>query len=324
MTNPTKDSANTSPTRLREARADGLSKIDIREDALVARLLPTALWPYASLMRLDRPIGTWLLLLPGWWSLAMAADTWWDMRFFVLFGVGALVMRGAGCTWNDITDREFDAKVARTATRPLPSGAVSLRAAFAFLFLQLLIGLAILASFNAFAIAVGAASLALVFVYPLMKRVTYWPQLVLGLTFNWGALLGWAAVEGDLAWAPILLYAAGIFWTLGYDTIYAHQDKEDDALIGVKSSALALGDRTRPWLFVFYAAAIALLAASGLALGAGWIYYAGLAVAAGHLGWQAGTVDIDDAADCLAKFRSNRIFGWILLAAIALDRLVAG
>ncbi len=311
MTNPAKATASPSP-------------IDIREDGLVARLLPAALWPYASLMRLDRAIGTWLLLLPGWWSLAMAAVTWWDMRFFALFGLGAIVMRGAGCTWNDITDREFDAKVARTATRPLPSGAVSLRAALVFLFLQLLAGLAILLSFNSFAIAVGAASLALVFAYPLMKRVTNWPQFVLGLTFNWGALLGWAAVRGDLTWAPLLLYAAGIFWTLGYDTIYAHQDKEDDALIGVKSSALALGARTRPWLYAFYAAAIALMAAAGAALGAGWVYYAGLAAAAGHLMWQAATVDIDDATDCLAKFRSNRIFGWILLAAIVLDRLVAG
>jgi 4-hydroxybenzoate polyprenyltransferase len=303
---------------------DSPSPIDIREDALVARLLPTALWPHASLMRLDRPIGTWLLLLPGWWSLAMAADTWWDLRLFVLFGVGAIVMRGAGCTWNDITDRDFDAKVARTATRPLPSGAITLRAALVFLFLQLLVGLAILLSFNAFAIAVGASSLALVFVYPLMKRVTYWPQFVLGLTFNWGALLGWAAVEGGLGWTPFLLYAAGIFWTLGYDTIYAHQDKEDDALIGVKSSALALGAGTRPWLYFFYAAAIALMAAAGATLGAGWAYYVGLAAAGGHLAWQAATVDIDDALDCLAKFRSNRVFGWILLAAIALDRLNVG
>ncbi|MBT6117224.1 MAG: 4-hydroxybenzoate octaprenyltransferase [Rhodospirillaceae bacterium] len=232
-------------------------------------------------------------------------------------------MRGAGCTWNDIADRNFDAKVARTATRPIASGQVSVKAALLFLAAQMAIALLILLTFNTFAVLLGAASLVLVFLYPLAKRVTHWPQAVLGLTFNWGALLGWAAVMGDLSLVPVLLYAACFFWTLGYDTIYAHQDKEDDAIVGVKSSALALGERTKPFLRVFYGLALALFAAALFALDAGWQAYLGLLIGAGHLGWQAATVDIDDPADCLAKFRSNRAFGWILLAGLAIDGLLA-
>ncbi|MFO0995677.1 MAG: 4-hydroxybenzoate octaprenyltransferase [Alphaproteobacteria bacterium] len=286
-------------------------------ESWVDRRLPKALIPYAHLMRLDRPIGTWLLLFPGLWSIAMALKGPADLKYFAYFAVGALVMRGAGCVWNDITDREFDARVARTRTRPIASGQVSVTRAVSFLGLLLLIGLLILLRFNLFAILLGALSLALVFIYPLMKRVTHWPQFVLGLAFNWGALLGWAAVEGSLALPPVILYIAGIFWTLGYDTIYAHQDKEDDALIGVKSTALHFGDRTRPWLFLFYGMTSALLVVMGLAMGLAWPYYAVLALGIGQLAWQAARVDLDDPEDCLATFRSNRIFGWLVLAAIA-------
>ncbi len=286
----------------------------------IDRLVPAALRPYLRLMRLDRPIGTWLLLLPGWWSVAMAAHGWPSPALLALFGIGAVVMRGAGCTVNDIADHKFDAQVARTAARPIPSGAVSRTRAAAFLALLLAVGLAILLQFNAFAIMVGALSLLLVFPYPLMKRITYWPQAWLGLTFNWGALLGWAAVTGGLALPPLLLYAAGLFWTLGYDTIYAHQDKEDDIVVGVKSTALALGGATPAWLWLFYGAALALMAATGYAAGLDWLFYPLLAAAGAQLAWQAATVDIDDSADCLAKFKSNRVFGWILLAAIVAGR----
>jgi 4-hydroxybenzoate polyprenyltransferase len=294
---------------------------DIVQGNWVDRYAPARLRPWMRLARLDRPIGTWLLLLPCWWSMALAtsagpAPAWPSLLYILLFGLGAVVMRGAGCTWNDITDRDYDAKVARTADRPIPSGAVSVRGALAFLVLQLLVGLAILVSFNSFAIAVGAASLLLVFPYPFMKRITWWPQAWLGLTFNWGALVGWAAVAESLSPAPLLMYAAGFFWTLGYDTIYAHQDKEDDALVGVKSSARRLGERTRPFLFLFYGITVLLLGAAGWAAGMSWPYYAGLALAAAQLAWQAAAVDTDSPQDCLAKFKSNKWFGLILLAGI--------
>ncbi|MBL6958254.1 MAG: 4-hydroxybenzoate octaprenyltransferase [Rhodospirillales bacterium] len=298
------------------------SASDIPSGNWVDRLLPDGLKPYARLSRLDRPIGTWLLLLPGWWSLALATPGWPDPGLVVLFGIGAIVMRGAGCVHNDITDRDFDKMVARTADRPIASGAVSLPRAFAFMGLLALIGFAVLWQFNLFAVWVGAASLLLVAVYPFMKRITYWPQAVLGLTFNWGALLGWAAVRGEIAPAALVLYAAGFFWTLGYDTIYAHQDKEDDLLVGIKSTALRLGDATRPWLFVFYGISLVLLAWAGILAGLGWPFYAGLALAAGHLAWQAATIDTDTAADCLAKFKSNRDYGLILFAAIIAGQLI--
>ena len=295
---------------------------DIYRGDWVDRWLPARFRPYARLMRLDRPIGTWLLLFPCWWSLAMAYQGWRDLGYFALFGLGALIMRGAGCTWNDITDRDFDAKVARTRTRPLPSGQVSLRQAFLFLALQLAGAFLVLVTFNRFAIVLGAASLIVVFVYPLMKRVTYWPQLFLGLAFNWGALLGWAAVKGALGPAPLLLYAAGIAWTLGYDTIYAHQDKEDDALLGLRSTALKFGERSKPWLYAFYAAAAALMAASGAALGLAWPYYVGVALGGLQLHWQVAALELDDPDDCLAKFKSNRLFGWLILGGIAAARVI--
>lgn len=279
--------------------------------------------PFLRLARLDRPIGTWLLLIPCWWGTAMATPGWPDLWLVALFAVGATVMRGAGCTVNDMADRDFDARVARTANRPLASGAISLGRAILFLTGLLGLGLAVLLQLNTFAVWVGIASLPLVAVYPFMKRITYWPQAWLGLTFNWGALVGWAAVRGDLAWPAVILYAAGFFWTLGYDTIYAHQDKDDDLMVGVKSTALRLGKATRPWLFGFFAVTIALLAAAGQAAGLAWPFHAGLALGALHLGWQAWTVDTDDPKDCLRKFRSNRDFALIIFAAIVAAQVLA-
>ena len=308
-----------------ETTAQEATASDIRRDHWVFRLAPGGVRPYLSLARIDRPIGTWLLLFPCWWSLAMAAASHGalpPLLPFLLFGLGALVMRGAGCTYNDIVDRDYDARVARTATRPIPSGQVSLRQAWIFLGLQLLIGLIILLTFNGFTIALGAASLLLVAAYPFMKRITYWPQAWLGLTFNWGALMGWAAFEGGLAWPPILLYIGGLAWTLGYDTIYAHQDKEDDALIGVKSTALKLGAQTKPWLVLFFALTTVLFAASGLTAGLGWPFLLGIAAVAVHFAWQVGTLAMDDPVDCLAKFRANRFVGWLLLAGIVAAGLV--
>ena len=289
---------------------------DIRSGDWVDRCTPAAWRPYLRLARLDRPIGTWLLLFPGWWGIALAAPGQPDWRLMALFGIGAVAMRGAGCTLNDIADRDFDARVARTRTRPIASGVISVKQAIAFMALELAIGAAVLFSFNRTAILFGLLVLVLIGTYPFMKRITYWPQFFLGLNFNWGALLGWAAARGDVDWSAVLLYAGGICWTLGYDTIYAHQDKDDDALIGVKSSALALGRRTRPFLFAFYAGAALLWAAAGARAANDWPFWVGLAIATAQLCWQAATVDIDDSADCLAKFRSNRFVGWSLLLGI--------
>jgi 4-hydroxybenzoate polyprenyltransferase len=294
---------------------------DIHPGDWVDRFLPVPFAPYARLARLDRPIGTWLLLFPAWWGIALAAPRWPDPWLIVVFAIGAVVMRGAGCTLNDIADRDYDGLVARTRHRPLPSGAVSLRQAVAFLFGQLAIGAAILFSLNRLTILLGVAVLGLVATYPFMKRITWWPQVFLGLNFNWGALIGWTAVTGTLAWPPVLLYLGGILWTVGYDTIYAHQDKEDDARIGIKSSALALGDRTRPWLFAFFGGAVLLWGTAGAAAGLGVPYWIALIGAALQLGWQAVQVSTEDPADCLAKFRSNRIVGWLLLAGIVAGHL---
>ncbi|HEX4888812.1 MAG TPA: 4-hydroxybenzoate octaprenyltransferase [Alphaproteobacteria bacterium] len=279
----------------------------------VDRRAPAVARPYLRLARLDRPIGTWLLLWPCCWAIALASGS---LLLLPLFALGAIVMRGAGCTFNDIVDRDLDAKVARTANRPLPSGAVSLPAAWAFLVAQACVGLMILLMLNPFAIAVGVASLLPVAVYPFMKRITYWPQLFLGLAFNWGALLGWAAAAGELAPPAIWLYLGGLFWTLGYDTIYALQDVEDDALIGVKSSALRLGARSRPAIAGFYGAAMALFALAGWTGGMGWGFWPLLGLAGAHLVWQARTLKIDDPANCLRLFRANRDFGALLFMAI--------
>jgi 4-hydroxybenzoate polyprenyltransferase len=296
------------------------AKTDIVRGTWLERLLPPSLHPYARLMRLDRPIGTWLLLWPCWWSLVLAGAGLNAWHFYVLFGLGAVLLRGAGCTYNDIVDRKIDAQVSRTATRPLPSGEVKLWQAVVFLILQLMLGLLILLQFNVFAIWVGTASLLLVFTYPFMKRITYWPQAWLGLTFNWGALLGWAAARGELSWQPIVMYVAGIAWTLGYDTIYAHQDREDDALVGVKSSALALGQRSTPFIGLFYALAVILLtlAVPSVQWNAGFLII--MALAALHAAWQVATLDIDESQNCLTRFRANRDFGILVMAAYVASR----
>ncbi|MCE9648688.1 MAG: 4-hydroxybenzoate octaprenyltransferase [Parvibaculum sp.] len=277
--------------------------------------------PYMRLARLDRPIGTWLLLLPGWWAIALAADGWPDLRLMLLFAVGAIVMRGAGCTFNDIVDRDFDGRVERTRLRPIPSGAISVKAAWAFLVVQCLVGLCVLLSLPMTAIALGFASLALIAIYPFMKRITYWPQFVLGLAFNWGALMGYAAARDTLALAPVLLYLGAIAWTIGYDTIYAHQDKDDDALIGVKSTALRFGAATHKWMWGFYSVMIAALVLVGAIAGLGSIYYAGIFFAGAQLVSQILRLDIDDASKCLALFRSNRDFGLIVFAAFVAGRV---
>ena len=303
---------------------DDTAASDIPKGGWVDRLLPAAARPYARLARLDRPIGTWLLLFPCWWSIAFASPqplSPESLILFATFGIGALTMRGAGCTFNDICDRDFDAQVARTRDRPLPSGQVTVRGAVVFLAVLLALGLAILLTLNPFAIAVGVASLVLVFAYPLSKRVTYWPQFVLGLAFNWGALLGWAAVREEISLAPVLLYVGGIFWTLGYDTIYAHQDRRDDPAAGVKSTARRLGLDSKPWLYAFYLIAAALFAATGHVVGLGWVFYAGLALATLQFVWQVADVDLDAPKDCLAKFRSNRLAAWLILGSIVIAQL---
>jgi 4-hydroxybenzoate polyprenyltransferase len=283
--------------------------------------------PYLRLSRLDRPIGSWLLLLPCWWSAALAARMAHSIGqlplVLALFFVGAFAMRGAGCTWNDITDRDLDARVERTRSRPIPAGQVSVRQAFVFLVAQALIGLAVLLQFNRFAVLTGIASLAIVVVYPFMKRITWWPQIVLGLAFSWGALMGFAVTLARLDAAAVALYAGSIAWVVGYDTIYAHQDAEDDALIGVKSTARLFGARTKPALTVCYALAAVLIgAALGLA-GAGLPAWIGLAAFAAHLVWQIGRLEIGDAALCLRIFKSNRDAGLLLLAGLLADAVMA-
>lgn len=291
----------------------------------VDRFVPAAFRPYARLARLDRPIGWWLLLIPCWWGLALAQIAQGggipDWRYALYFLIGAIVMRGAGCTLNDIADRDFDAKVARTRSRPIPSGQVSVAGAFIFLAAQCLAGLMILLQFNWPTVYLGAASLIIVAIYPFMKRITYWPQIFLGLAFNWGVLVAWSALHGSLSVAPLLLYLAGISWTLAYDTIYAHQDKEDDALIGVKSTALKFGSASRPWIAAFFIAALILAGAAILLAGGGIFSHIGIAGAALHAAWQITRLDIDDPLRCLSLFRSNREFGFIILAGLLLDTL---
>jgi 4-hydroxybenzoate polyprenyltransferase len=279
--------------------------------------------PYLRLARFDRPIGAWLLLLPCWWSAGLAAiaagavlPNLWHV---VLFFVGAFVMRGSGCTWNDIVDRNLDGRVERTRSRPIPSGQVSVAQAGMFLVAQALVGLAVLLQFNAFAIMTGIASLGIVAIYPFMKRITYWPQIVLGLAFSWGALMGWAGWFGRLDLPAWLLYAGSIAWVIGYDTIYAHQDREDDALIGIKSTALLFGERTKTMLAVFYATAVILLACACYAAGAGVVMALGLLAFAAHLAWQIVRLDTSDPDLCLVVFKSNRDAGLILFAAMVLD-----
>jgi len=292
----------------------------------VDTLAPRWSRPYLRLSRLDRPIGSWLLLMPCWWSAALAAGVAHTIRqlpfIIVMFFVGAFVMRGAGCTWNDITDRDLDALVERTRSRPIPAGQVSVRAAAVFLVVQALIGLMVLVQFNRFAIATGVASLLIVAIYPFMKRITWWPQIVLGLAFSWGALMGFAVTFARIDATAVLLYAGSISWVIGYDTIYAHQDAEDDALIGVKSTALLFAERTHQALLAFYALAVVLIGAALALAGSGFPAWVGLAVFAAHLIWQIRRLDIGDPALCLRVFKSNRDAGLLLFAGLLVDAVM--
>lgn len=275
---------------------------------------------------MDRPIGWWLLLLPCWWSTALAAmaadQRWPDPKLLILFAIGSIAMRGAGCTWNDILDRKIDRAVARTRSRPIASGAVSVPAAFAFLAFQCLIGLAVLVSLPRFAIMTGLASMGVVAIYPLMKRITSVPQMVLGIAFSWGALMGWASVFETLNDPALLLFAGSVAWVFAYDTIYAHQDKEDDAVVGVRSTALLFGRKTQLAVALCYTAVVVFFAGAILSVSAGLFAILGLAGFALHLQWQVRSLDIDDPDRCLAIFKSNRNAGLILFTGLALDTLV--
>lgn len=293
----------------------------------VDRSAPEWSRPWLRLSRADRPIGTWLLLLPCWWGVALAAlhDGWraWDGWIVLGCALGAWLMRGAGCTWNDITDREFDAAVTRTMSRPIPSGQVTVKGAVIWMFAQMILAGGVLLSFNWAAVLLGVSSLGLVALYPFAKRFTWWPQLFLGLAFNWGVIVAFTAHAGWPGWPAVLLYLSGIAWTLFYDTIYAHQDKDDDVLIGVKSTARLFGENTGRWLALFLVLAVVLMAGAvllALPAGTGASKLA-LALAAPwalgwHLFWQLNRLNIDDAAGCLRLFRTNRDAG--LLAALFL------
>ena len=289
--------------------------------------LPASWQPYMRLGRFDRPIGSWLLFWPCAWGLglaAMARDNLPMGYFFnllVLFGLGAIIMRAAGCVYNDLIDRKFDAHIGRTQNRPLPSGEISPARAAAFMIVLCFCGLLILLQLDIAAIALGFMSLAPVAIYPFMKRITWWPQLFLGLAFNWGALIGYAAFVGNITAATLALYGGAVFWTLGYDTIYAHQDREEDALIGVKSAAIKLGTATRPALAVFYALAIGGIGLGGFLDGLGALFWLGLCGAAAHFFWQVKTLDINNEALCLQLFKSNRVAGFLVAFAIALGGL---
>ena len=291
----------------------------------VDSLAPSYTRPYLRLARLDRPIGSWLLLMPCWWSVGIAGmhnDRFPSVWHIVLFFIGAFAMRGAGCTWNDLVDRDLDGRVERTRSRPIPSGQVTVAQATMFMVAQALVGFLVLIQFNRFTVATGIASLLVVVVYPFMKRITYWPQIFLGLAFSWGALMGWPAAFGRLDWPAVVLYAGSILWVIGYDTIYAHQDRDDDLLIGIKSTALLFGERTPTMLATFYAGAIVLIAAAGFMAGGGIMFTIGIVAFAAHLAWQVARLDIDDPAHCLVLFKSNRDAGLILFGAMLIEAAI--
>lgn len=305
---------------------------DAPSDNWVYRALPRWAWPYAQLARWDRPIGWQLLMWPCFWSAALAANAalsegrpafWQLISHLILFFIGSVAMRGAGCTYNDLVDQDIDMAVARTRSRPLPSGRVSRLNAKIFLALQAFAGLLVLLSFNGFSILLGILSLGVVAIYPFAKRFTDWPQFFLGLAFSWGGLMGWAAVYGSLSWASVWLYLAAVAWTIGYDTIYAHQDKEDDTLVGVRSTARLFGDATKIWLTIFFALTVLLLAISFGAVGVSFPAWLGLIVAVALFGWQLLILDIDDASQCLDLFKFNSIVGAVIFAALCLSLLLA-
>jgi 4-hydroxybenzoate polyprenyltransferase len=297
---------------------------DAARGNLVDGLAPVWTRPYLRLARIDRPIGWWLLLLPCWWSAALAAVAGVaapDLLHGLLFMVGAIAMRGAGSTWNDIVDRDLDGRVERTRNRPLPSGQATLKGAILFATLLSLVGLAVLLTFNRFAIQIGFLSLLPVAVYPFMKRFTFFPQVVLGLAFAWGALMGWAAAFGSLSAAPLLLYLGAVLWVIGYDTIYALQDIEDDAIVGIGSTARRFGARSPAFVAACYTGTLTALAAAFWQAGTSLIGFAGLGLFAAHLAWQVRGIDVNDPAGALRLFKSNRDAGLILTAALVLDAL---
>ncbi len=299
------------------ARVVGKSIPDAPRKNWVDRFAPEKLKPWLRLARADRPIGAWLLLWPCWWSVALAARAegafdFEDIKLLVLFAIGAFAMRSAGCIYNDIIDRDIDAKVTRTQARPLASGQISLTSAIVYILALCLVGLAVLVQFNLFAICLGFASVGIVLIYPLMKRVTFWPQAFLGLAFSWGALMGWAAISEPSIWRRSS-YVSAVSWTIAYDTIYAHQDKEDDALIGLKSTALRFGKDTPVWLSLFYGVTLGGIAFAGWMVGAGLVFFAGMALAGAHLIWQVATLDTEDLSELSrplpqqSRLRRNRL-----------------
>jgi 4-hydroxybenzoate polyprenyltransferase len=298
---------------------------DAQRGNWVDRFAPEWLKPYARLARWDRPIGFWLLFWPCAFALGLVTlanpGLAYDWRALVLFFVGAVMMRGAGCTFNDIVDTDIDMKVARTRLRPIPSGATTRTRAAVFLVIQSLIGLAILIQFNLFTIGLGVGSLLLVAIYPFMKRITWWPQLFLGLAFSWGALIGWSVIAGSLSLVPLVLYAGCILWVIGYDTIYALQDIEDDALIGVKSTARLFGRRARLIVGLFYAGAYGLWLLAGYLAGAGWVFAVASLIAAALLAWQLATLDAREPGNSLLRFKNNHWVGLALTLAIGAELL---
>jgi 4-hydroxybenzoate polyprenyltransferase len=300
---------------------------DAPPDNWVDRFAPEAMRPYFRLARLDRPIGFWLLLLPCWWSVGLADVTlnqpYPNPWLLTLFALGAVAMRAAGCAYNDYIDRDYDAKLARTASRPIPAGQVTPAEALAFAAVCALVGALVLVQFNAFTIKLGVASLLLVALYPFMKRFTHWPQLILGLAFNWGALVGWTAVMGSLGLPALLLYAGSVMWTIGYDTIYAHQDREDDELLGLRSTAIRFGENTMSLVGGFYAGAIVLWLGAGFLAGTHLIFFMAIVMASLQMAWQVTTLDTKDPANCLRRFRSNRDVGLVIFLGLAADMMLS-
>ncbi|MBY5809553.1 4-hydroxybenzoate octaprenyltransferase [Rhizobium leguminosarum] len=305
---------------------------DAPSDNWVYRILPPWLWPYAQLARWDRPIGWQLLMWPCFWSATLASNAAIGEGIYsgsllvshlFLYFIGAVAMRGAGCTYNDLVDHEIDMEVARTRSRPLPSGRVTRAHAKIFIGLQALVGLIVLLQFNWLNVFLGVLSLGIVAFYPFAKRFTDWPQFYLGLAFSWGALMGWAGIMGGLSFPAILLYAASVAWTIGYDTIYAHQDKEDDELIGVRSTARLFGDRTRQWLIGLYGLTLVLMFIAFALAGANLIAFLALLGAAGMFAWQIVRLDINDADQCLALFKSNNRVGLIIFFGLFVSLLFA-
>jgi len=313
------------PRSMRQGKTAAIADAPPRN--LVDRFAPASLLPYLRLARADRSTGFWLLVMPCFWSVGLASRSlgadYPDPVLLLLFAIGAFVMRGAGCTYNDILDRDIDARVARTKSRPLPSGEIGRQGAALFMLALCLIGFVVLLSFNLATIWLGLAVLPIVALYPLVKRFSAWSQPVLGLAFNWGALMGYAAVLGRLEWAAVILYGAAVAWTIGYDTIYAHQDREDDALLGLRSTALKFGAATKAWLAGFYALAWLGITAAGLLAGCEIVFLLGMGIAGANLFWQVATLDINDPENCLERFRSNSDFAAVVFAAILLDTFLA-